>query len=323
MIGAVDSGARPETVSPSTRLAFTRVSDAPSAEELTRRLTHGHYENFSVVSLLLPRHLRQDFCNVYSFCRTADDLGDEVHDRERARELLEQFEQQTHACFAGEAQSAVFVALAETIRRHDLPIQPFLDLISAFKQDQDVTRYDTFEQLMDYCRRSADPVGRLVLYLCGYRDDIRQRLSDRTCSALQLANFWQDVRRDLLDHDRVYLPRESMEGFGVTEEQIREGRCDDNYRRLIKFEVERTAAMFDEGDALLPTLDSSVRRQVALFGRGGRAVLTAIRRQEYDTLSRRPTLSRWTKGRLMMGVLAEFVGRSITSPLRRANGERA
>lgn len=290
----------PETVA----MAFAPVTDPVGARAYTWRLAHTHYENFPVVSVLLPRHLRQDFCNIYAFCRIADDLGDEVPDRNQALRLLDQFADETRALYAGHPRTIVFTALAETVGKFDIPIQPFLDLIDAFQQDQRVNRYDTFAQLCDYCRRSADPVGRLVLYMCGYRDETRQRFSDRTCTALQLANFWQDVRRDLLDRDRIYLPRETMERFGVSEEQLHAGRCDGHYRRCIQFEVDRTAAMFDEGDGLLPLLDENVRPQVALFGQGGRAILDAIRRQDHDTLRQRPSLSKWQKGRLVFGMVA-------------------
>jgi squalene synthase HpnC len=235
---ATRPGGAPATV----RTAFLPVADIAAAEGYTRQLAQSHYENFSVVSFLLPRRLRQDFCNVYAFCRTADDLGDEVPDRNKASELLAAFKSQTRACYEGQASSAVFVALAGTIRRHDIPIDPFLDLIDAFEQDQHVDRYATFEQVLDYCRRSANPVGRLVLYMSGYRDETRQRLSDATCTALQLANFWQDVRRDRVERGRIYLPVDSMKRFGVSESQIAEGRCDDNYRGLIEFEVGRAEA---------------------------------------------------------------------------------
>jgi squalene synthase HpnC len=285
-------------------MAFAPADDLADARAYTWRLAHAHYENFPVVSVLLPRHLRQDFCNVYAFCRIADDLGDEVPDKSQALRLLDRFGDETRAMYAGRPQTIVFAALAETVGKFDIPIEPFLDLIDAFRQDQRVDRYDTFGQLCDYCRRSADPVGRLVLYMCGHRDEPRQRLSDRTCTALQLANFWQDVRRDLVDRDRIYLPRETMERFGISEEQLRAGRCDDNYRKCIQFEVDRAQAMFDEGEGLLPMLDEGVRPQVALFGQGGRAILDAIRRQDYDTLSRRPSLSKWQKGRLVFGVMA-------------------
>jgi squalene synthase HpnC len=288
--------------------ALAAARDIATAEEITRQLAHGHYENFSVVSMLVPRRLRQDFCNIYAFCRTADDLGDELGSRERAAAALNQFREQTHACFAGAADSALFAALQPTIRKHDLPIQPFLDLIDAFQQDQRVTRYDTFQQLADYCRRSANPVGRLVLLLFGYRDQQRFALSDLTCTALQLANFWQDVRRDYLDLDRIYLPRESMQKFGVTErqlgEQIRASRCDEPTRRLIEHEVHRTAELFDRGDALLPLLSAGVRAHVQLFAAGGRAVLNSIRRQNFDTLTRRPSLGKRQKAKLMVRALA-------------------
>lgn len=291
--------ARSATVPATVRTAFAPACPPDVAERYTRRLALGHYENFSVVSFLLPRHLRQDFSNVYAFCRTADDLGDEVPDRAQALEYLGRFREYTYACHEGRGLSPLFVALAQTIERHDIPIQPFLDLIDAFEQDQRVDRYRTFDQVIDYCRRSADPVGRLVLYMCGYRDPERQRLSDFTCTALQLANFWQDVRRDIVERDRIYIPQESMLKFGVTEKQIREGRCNDKFRRLIRFEVDRTEKLFDQGDELLALLDPSVRRHVALFGKGGRAVLKAIRRRNYDTLTRRPALSRWQKGKLV------------------------
>ncbi|HXE51411.1 MAG TPA: squalene synthase HpnC, partial [Tepidisphaeraceae bacterium] len=265
------------TVPQTVRVAFAPPCPLDIAERYTRRLALGHYENFSVVSVLLPRNLRQDFSNIYAFCRTADDLGDEVPEKDLSLNYLQQFREHTHACYEGRPLSPLFVALSKTIRRHDLPIQPFLDLIDAFEQDQRIDRYTNFEQLVDYCRRSADPVGRLVLYMCGYRDPQRQALSDRTCTALQLANFWQDVRRDIVDRNRIYIPADSMRQFGVTEEQLIAGRCDENYRRLMRFEVDRTGRLFDEGDALLPMLDPMVRRHVSLFAKGGRAVLQAIR----------------------------------------------
>jgi squalene synthase HpnC len=287
------------SVPATVRAAFAPPVTLDAAERYTRELALGHYENFSVISLLLPKRLKQDFANVYAFCRTADDLGDEVPDRALSLSYLQQFRQYTEACHLGEGRSPLFVALARTIQRHQIPIQPFLDLIDAFEQDQRINRYENFGQVVDYCRRSADPVGRLVLYLCGYRDAQRQRLSDRTCTALQLANFWQDVRRDILERDRIYLPRDSMQSFGVTEEQIRSGQCDDRYRQLLRFEVDRTEKLFDEGEPLLDLLHGRIRQQVGLFSKGGRAVLDAIRRQNYDTLSHRPSLSKLQKGKLM------------------------
>ncbi len=274
--------------------------EVEQAEQYTRQLTHSHYENFSVISLLLPRSLRQDFCNVYAFCRIADDMADELGNVVRASESLAQLRHQTNACYAGRVSTRLFVALSTTIERHAIPVSPFLDLIDAFEQDQRVDRYETFAEVVDYCRRSADPVGRLVLYMCGYRDAERQRLSDLTCTALQLTNFWQDVRRDMLERDRIYIPRESMERFGVTEEQIRNGRCDDRYAELMRAEVDRTQQMFDQGRELLSMLDWQVRQHISLFGKGGEAILRAIRSQHYDTLSSRPVLSRGQKIKLMM-----------------------
>jgi squalene synthase HpnC len=299
---ALRGPALPETV----RLALARVAGPAEAEARTRALTWSHYENFSVVSALLPRRLRQDFCNVYAFCRVADDLGDEVPDRALALAYLADFRRQLEAGYRADgegAATAVFAALRQTVRRHDIPLQPFDDLIRAFEQDQTVTRYETFAQVVDYCTRSADPVGRIVLYMCGCRDQERQRLSDKTCTALQLINFWQDVRRDILERDRIYLPAEDLRQFGVTEEQLRAGRVTDGFRQLLQFEVERTEAWFAQGAALLPLLAPEYRKQIALFGKGGQALCAAVRRQKFDTLTKRPRLSKWHKARLVLGTL--------------------
>jgi len=293
---------------PTVQMAFAPARDSVSAQMRTWQLAHTHYENFSVVSALLPRRLRQDFCNIYAFCRIADDLGDEIADRDTSLRLLERFRKATVDLYAGKAATVVFCALESTVAKYDIPIQPFLDLIDAFEQDQRVDRYQTYSELADYCRRSADPVGRLVLYVGGYRDEVRQQLSDATCTALQLVNFWQDVRRDLSDRNRIYLPRETMDQFKVTEEQLHAGRCDEAYRRCIRFEVDRAEGLFNRGAALLPMLDQAVRPQVALFGQGGRAILRAIRDADYDTLTSRPVVSRWQKGQLVLRGLTGRLG---------------
>jgi squalene synthase HpnC len=292
--------AAPRGVPAGVRAAYNPADDPLVAQRYTWELAHSHYENFSVVSQLLPRYLRQDFCNVYAFCRIADDLGDEVHDSALSLSLLADFRRRTQECYGGTPTTAIFMALAQTIRRYEIPLEPFLDLISAFEQDQTVTRYESFAQVLDYCRRSADPVGRLVLYMCGYRDQRRQQLSDKTCSALQLINFCQDIRRDILERDRVYLPADSMRRFGVSVQQLRDGRVDDNFRRLLEFECDRVAGMFAQGRELLPLIRLSLRPQIALFGLGGAAVLRAIRRADYDTLSHRPALSKVDKLRLLV-----------------------
>ena len=298
---------------PTVQMAFAPTRDAHAAQARTWRLAHTHYENFSVVSALLPKRLRQDFCNIYAFCRIADDLGDEISDRDTSLRLLDRFRKATLDLYAGNAGTVVFCALQSTVAKYDIPVQPFLDLIDAFEQDQRVDRYQTFTDLANYCRRSADPVGRLVLYVGGYRDEARQQLSDATCTALQLTNFWQDVRRDLTDRNRIYLPRETMDRFSVTEDQLQAGRCDENYRRCIQFEVDRADALFNRGEALLPMLDQAVRPQVALFGQGGRAILNAIRHADYDTLTSRPALSNWQKGRLVLRGLAGRLGQLLTA----------
>jgi squalene synthase HpnC len=279
------------------------AADLATAQAVTRKLAHQHYENFSVISWFVPRELRQDFCNIYAFCRMADDAADEQTDTQTALNLLGRMREYTLACFAGQSETALFSALSDTIRRHELPKQPFLDLIDAFEQDQRVTRYETYPQLLDYCRRSANPVGRLVLNLFGYKDEKLMRLSDQTCTALQLTNFWQDVRRDYQDRNRIYIPKHTMKQFGVSEDQIRDGRCDDCYRAVIRHEVERTERLFAAGDGLVPLLDKRYRRQIALFSRGGRAILQAIRGRNFDTLTSRPSLSYWKKTRLALGLL--------------------
>jgi squalene synthase HpnC len=203
------------------------------AQAYTRWLATHHYENFNVVSWLLPKELHQHFYNVYAYCRWADDLGDEIPSKERALELLDWWERELDACYEGRPAHPVFVALRETVVAKDIPKQPFADLLKAFRQDQVVKRYGTWEAVLDYCVYSANPVGRLVLYLCGYRDDHRQRLSDATCTALQLANFWQDVSRDL-EKGRIYIPLERAAAHGISEEDIVGKRFSERYVALMK-----------------------------------------------------------------------------------------
>src|ERR1700737_2119378 len=199
-----------------------------TAQRYTRWLATHHYENFNVVSWLLPKELHQHFYNVYAYCRWADDLGDEVPDAARALDLLAWWERELDACYEGKPSHPVFVALRETIVAKGIPKQPFADLLKAFRHDQTVKRYPDWNAVLGYCVYSANPVGRLVLYLCGYRDEERQRLSDATCTALQLANFWQDVTVDLLK-DRVYIPLNVAATHGLTEADIVNLRFDQRY----------------------------------------------------------------------------------------------
>lgn len=331
---------------------------APLADSLAyvRGLATSHYENFSVLSALVPARLRDDFAAVYAFCRWSDDLGDETGTdaaaRERSMALLAWWRSELDGCFAslglpvtpaaahvhlqaahasppGPVWHPVFVALAETVRRHHLPHRLFADLIDAFAQDQVVREYETWEQLLGYCQRSANPVGRLVLMLGGYRpapvveggvedgrgDDAvgRFAMSDATCTALQLINFWQDVRRDLVDRDRVYLPRAET---GLSRDQLRNwlGRGEDPharvpYIRAVRPLVERTAELFAVGEGLPRTLGPELAPVVGLFGAGGRAVLRAVEAMGCATLWDRPRLSKATKvGLVARAFVASKVG---------------
>ena len=206
-----------------------RAPSEVEAQDYCRRLARSHYENFSVASWFLPERLRQHFFNVYAYCRIADDLGDEVGDPAASLQLLDEWQAELDACYAGKPRHPVFVALAGTVRKFDIPRQPFADLLQAFRQDQTITRYETFEDLIAYCRYSANPVGHLVLYLCGYRDPERQALSNHTCTALQLANFWQDVSVDYSKR-RIYLPLEDLRRYQVNEEG--DCRCPEHSRIL-------------------------------------------------------------------------------------------
>ncbi len=294
-----------------------------SADESRRycaTLAKSHYENFHVVTFLLPAGLHQDFYNVYSYCRWADDLGDEAGDTARATALLEAWRGQLDACYQGHASHPVFIALSETIRRRDIPAQPFHDLITAFLQDQRVTRYATFDGLLGYCRYSANPVGRLVLYLCGYRDDERQRLSDFTCTALQLANFWQDVRVDL-EKGRVYVPLEDIAHFGYSEAELQDLKFTPRFRAMMKFEVERARELFQQGAPLAAMVNRRLAADLDLFTRGGLEILRMIEQQDYNVLSSRPALSSRSKLRLLAGaVLRQLLPRRLLPFSGRSNG---
>ena len=271
------------------------------SREYCRRLARTHYENFSVASWFLPPRLRQDFFNVYAYCRISDDLGDEVGDANASLRLLDQWEAELDACYAGSPRHPVFVALAETVRKCEIPKQTFVDLLSAFRQDQKVSRYSTFADVVGYCRYSANPVGHLVLYVCGYRDAERQALSDFTCTALQLANFWQDVSADYA-RGRIYLPLEDLRRFGVTEEDIAGQRNTSAFCDLMRFEVERARAWFHRGLPLIEKVDGELAVDLELFSRGGQEILNAIEAEGYNVLGRRPAISKSRKLALVAGV---------------------
>ena len=284
------------------------------AQRYTQWLATHHYENFTVVSWLLPKELHQHFYNVYAYCRWADDLGDEVPETERALELLDWWERELDVCYAGKPEHPVFVALRETIVARDIPKQPFADLLRAFRQDQVVKRYPTWESLLDYCMYSANPVGRLVLYLCGYRDERRQFLSDATCSALQLANFWQDVARDL-EKGRIYIPLDAAATHGLRERDIVERRFDERFVNLMKDLIARTRELFARGMPLAKLVDGRLSIDLEMFSRGGMAVLDAIENMGYNTLYQRPTIGKAKQVRLL--------GRAIFTQLTNSGSQNS
>jgi squalene synthase HpnC len=270
---------------------------AAECRRYCRRLARRHYENFTVVSWLLPRALRQHFYHIYAYCRWADDLADETAGPKQALALLQWWESLLHLCYRGEAEHPVFVALGETIREFNIPIDPLADLLVAFRQDQQVVRYETPEQLIGYCRYSANPVGRLVLFLGRCHDGRRGHLADSICTGLQLANFCQDVARDYA-RGRVYLPQSQLRRFGCDESMLARGEASEPLRRLLEAEVTEAEGWLRRGQPLVGMVPAELRLDVALFVEGGLAILEAIRRQKFDVWSRRPVLSKFEKLRL-------------------------
>jgi squalene synthase HpnC len=302
---------------PSTYRIPEVVPTLAEARAYCKRLAESHYENFHVASWFLPKALRPHFHAIYAYCRISDDLGDEVGDAAQALALLDLWGRELDACYEGHARHPVFVALAETIRECSIPKEPFADLLTAFRQDQSVTRFRTMQEVLAYCRYSANPVGRLVLYACGYTDEERFLLSDATCSALQLANFWQDVSVDFAK-GRVYLPQEDMQRFGVTDETIAQGIATPGFRALLDYEVDFARRLFEEGLPLIGMVTSDLALDLDLFSRGGLEILRAIERQDYDVLSARPAIS---KGRKLMLALRAVTGKAL--PFLRLGGPRA
>ena len=294
---------------------------APSLSEALaycERLARGHYENFSVATWFLPERMRSHFYSIYAYCRISDDLGDEVGDPQLSLRLLDEWEEELNATYLSLVQPLpldilnkkaeqlepapslrnplrprhpVFIALRETVRACNIPRDPFANLLKAFRQDQTRGRYQTFDDVLAYCHYSANPVGHLVLYACGYADEYRQQLSDFTCTALQLANFWQDVWPDY-GKGRIYIPLDDMQRYGVSEQDIASRRFSPQFRELMKFEVERARDWFARGLPLASNVDKELAIDIELFTRGGQEILNAIERQDYDVLSRRPAISK-------------------------------
>jgi squalene synthase HpnC len=278
----------------------------PEALEYTRWLATHHYENFHVVSFFLPKHLHQDFYNVYAFCRWADDLGDEIGDPQESLRLLAWWRNELQAMYSGEASHPVFVALKRTVDLHNIPVDPFDRLIRAFEQDQIVTRYQSFDDVFGYCVNSANPVGHLVLYLCSYRDSERQRLSDFTCTALQLTNFWQDIATDV-KKNRVYLPLDLVSNCDYTIEELFALKYDDRFEAIMREAVRVAEDLFRKGLPLIEMVDRRLALDIELFSRGGMKILEKIRNQRYNVLSARPHISKAQR----VGILLQCLPRLL------------
>ena len=257
------------------------VPTLDEARAWCKQLAESHYENFHVASWFLPKALRPHFHAIYAYCRISDDLGDEVGDRSAALALLDLWGRELDACYEGRARHPVFVALGETIRACSIPKEPFADLLAAFRQ-----------------------VGRLVLYACGEVNEENFRLSDATCSALQLANFWQDVRGDYDVRDRVYLPQADMQHFGVTDATIAAGVATQEFRSLLRYEVDFARDLFEQGLPLIGKVNRDLALDLDLFSRGGLEILRAIERRNYDVLSARPAITKSTKLQLALRALS-------------------
>jgi squalene synthase HpnC len=285
--------------------AMGKVYSPEEGRQYTHWLATHHYENFHVVSFLLPKRLHQDFYNVYAYCRWADDLGDETGDREESLRLLAWWRGELDAMYAGRATHPVFAALRSTVERHGIPRDPFVHLIDAFVQDQTVTRYRNWDELFGYCRNSANPVGRLVLYLCGYSDPQRQHLSDATCTGLQLANFWQDVTVDQLK-DRVYIPLDIMDRHRYTVDDLFAHRFTPAFREVMREIVEKARDLFLEGMPLIGMVNRRLSLDLDLFSRGGLRVLDKIAQQDYNVLASRPKISKAERVGLLLGSLGRL-----------------
>ncbi len=253
------------------------------------KLARSHYENFTVASWLMPRAMRKHMHAIYAYARTADDFADEEHDLAK----LDGWERELDLAYAGTPRHPVFVAIADTAVKFAIPKEPFADLLVAFRSDVNFKGFETFDDLLGYCRYSANPVGRLVLYLFGYADAERQRLSDLVCSGLQLANFWQDVSVDL-ENGRIYFPRRDLAAHELAEQDLRHGVATKRFIDLMKHEAGIARAMLREGGAgLAQIVDRRLRRDIVMFAGGGLAILRAIENSGYDVLRGRPKLDKF------------------------------
>jgi squalene synthase HpnC len=312
LVGADWSQRTSSEAEPTTLLSQPEPPSLADAEAFCRKIATGHYENFSVLSWLVPRQLRQDFANVYAFARWSDDLADESADPRSATAALGAWRGELDACARQGAVHPILVALTATMQRCELEPTPFYDLLDAFVQDQQVVRYETRDQLVDYCRRSANPVGRIVLALAGCRDPQRLAESDAICTGLQLVNFWQDIRRDR-EAGRIYLPQADMDQHGVEEADLDAPSANPRLKTLVRDEVRWAESWFDAGEPLLRLAPRSLRPAITAFSGGGRAVAQAIHRSGYDTLARRPVVSKAKKLSLAVGAVLRRFTASLAS----------
>ena len=280
-----------------------RTWTVPQAFQFCERLAHDHYENFPVASFLVPKEKRPHVYAIYSFARIADDYADEpgLTTAERVDSIAE-WEEQLLNAYRGHAHHPVFVALRETVDHFDIPIELFQRLLKAFRSDVTTHRYESFEDVLEYCGNSANPIGRLMLLLFNYRSETRMELSDSICTALQLTNFWQDVAVDL-KKDRVYIPLEDIREFGYSEEELLARHCSQAFKDLMCYQVERTEQMFQEGTPLLSDVGSDLRMELKLTWNGGKRILKKIEQQDFDVLARRPSLSRLDKTSILFSSL--------------------
>jgi phytoene synthase len=261
-------------------------------------IAKGHYENFPVASLLLPKEKRKYVYAIYAFARAADDFADEEGIEggvPKRLALLDEWNEKLKDCYSGKAYDPIFIALGKTVIDNEIPIKPLEDLLSAFRQDVVKNRYETFDEVLDYCTRSANPVGRLVLMIFGCHDEEFFKYSDKICTALQLTNFWQDVEVDIRK-DRVYLPQTDMDMYGYTIKELGLKQFNDKFKELMKFEVERTEKLFDEGRKLLEMTakdenTKKLSKELKLTWLGGTAILKKIKELDYNVLTARPQIT--------------------------------
>jgi len=268
-------------------------------EYISRKLATQHYENFAVAARFLPGRRNQDLFNIYAYCRLADDFADEESNPAKANSALDRWEYLLETSIGDAVSDPLFTALADTIRRRRLSLKPFKDLLNAFRQDLCVKRYKSYSELNDYTKLSADPVGRIVLELHNHRNTEYFALSDKICTALQLANHWQDVLEDFY-RGRIYIPVEDMERFEVTEDMILKKQANSSFRELMRFEVERARKLFCEGRELINLVDRTLRVQLEMYWGGGVAALNAIQKVEYDVLNNKTPVTNIGKAKIAL-----------------------